>query len=277
MSCETALTYVKNERTLACAAIEVLETPDARGKAHAARRVARDWLTRGVECCHGPRPVPARPARPAHPVLKRPKDVPRRKIGPAPGGRIALLHALAHIELNAIDLAFDIVARFAGNGLPEEFFDDWIAVGDDEARHFLMLDDRLRTLGASYGDLPAHDGLWQASMETAHDLLARLAIVPMVLEARGLDVTPAMIEKLEAAGDTESAAALQIIHDDEICHVAVGRRWFEHVCTERGVEPVETWQSMVKEHFKGGLRPPFNVESRARAGFPETYYSPLAP
>lgn len=270
------MTPRKNERTLACAAIEVLETSDAREKAHAARRVARDWLTRGVECCNGPRPVPERPARPPQPELKRPKDVPRRKIGPSPEGRIALLHALAHIELNAIDLAFDIVARFAGSGLPENFFDDWIAVGDDEARHFLMLDDRLRGLGASYGDLPAHDGLWQASMETAHDVLARLAIVPMVLEARGLDVTPAMIAKLEAAGDPESAAALQIIHDDEIGHVAVGRRWFEHVCLERGVEPVETWQSMVKRHFKGGLRAPFNVESRARAGFPESYYGPLA-
>ena len=158
-------------------------------------------------------------------------------------GRIALLHALAHIELNAIDLSWDIVARFAGwseagRRLPKAFFDDWVGVADDEARHHAMLEARLNRLGASYGDLPAHDGLWQASMATAHDLAARLALVPLVLEARGLDVTPAMIESLRRHGDDDSADALQIIHDDEIGHVAAGKRWFDFVCAARRLEPV---------------------------------------
>jgi uncharacterized ferritin-like protein (DUF455 family) len=139
-----------------------------------------------------------------------------------------------------------------------------------------MLDGRLAALGAGYGDLPAHDGLWQAAMETADDLLARLAVVPMVLEARGLDVTPAMIEKLHAAGDTDSAAALQVIHDDEIGHVAAGRRWFEALCETRGLDPVPTWQDLIRRRFKGGLKPPFNTRSRDLAGLYEDYYGPLA-
>lgn len=218
---------------------------------------------------------PDRPARPATPELRRPRDVPRRRINANPAGRIALLHALAHIELNAIDLALDIVARFAADGPGSTFADDWIAVADDEARHFLLLDDRLRSLDAAYGDLPAHDGLWQASMETAHDLLARLAIVPMVLEARGLDVTPAMIDKLTAAGDERSADILRVIHDDEIGHVAAGNRWFERLCHDRGLEPAETWRGLVRKHFKGGLKPPFNVESREKAGLSANLYTPL--
>ena len=217
-----------------------------------------------------------RPERPAKPDLVRPGKLPRRKIGTDPQGRIALLHALAHIEFNAIDLAFDIAGRFCSESLPEAFFDDWIAVGDDEARHFLMLEDRLNELGASYGDLPAHDGLWQAAATTAHDLLARLAVVPMVLEARGLDVTPGMIEKLRNAGDSESADALQIIHDDEIGHVAVGKRWFDYLCGEADLEPKSTWHALVRRYFKGGVKPPFNAESRAKAGLPADYYEPLS-
>lgn len=262
-------------RTLRQEAVSVLETVGAREKAAAARAVACAWRKREIDTV-GPRvSVPDRPSRPDRPELKRPRDVPRRKIGAPPAGRIALLHALAHIELNAIDLAFDIAARFDDAALEETFFDDWIAVGDDEARHFLMLDDRLGDLGAAYGDLPAHDGLWQASMDTADDLMARLAIVPMVLEARGLDVTPAMIAKLRAAGDEISAEALQIIHDDEIGHVAAGKRWFDHLCAARGLESVPTWQNLVRTRFKGGLKPPINADSRDRADFSEEYYAPL--
>ena len=261
--------------TLVCAAVSVLETADAREKAGIARETAAAWFRRDVSCTRGNRAIPDRPARPEKPELKRPRDVPRRKINANPEGRIALLHALAHIELNAIDLAFDIVARFLDAGLPEQFYDDWIAVGDDEARHFLLLDDRLRDLGAAYGDLPAHDGLWQASMETAHDVLARLAIVPMVLEARGLDVTLPMIERLRVAGDDQSANCLQVIHDDEIGHVAVGKKWFDWLCEDRGIEPIPTWRGLVQTHFKGGLKPPFNADSRDRAGFPEDYYAGL--
>lgn len=204
--------------------------------------------------------------------------MPKRRGAGTRESRIALLHALAHIELNAIDLAWDIVARFASPDLPREFFDDWVGVADDEARHFLLLSERLASLGAAYGDLPAHDGLWRAAFETRHDLLARLAIVPLVLEARGLDVTPAMIARFErlndaAFGDAESAAALKVIYRDEIRHVAAGRCWFEWECARRGVEPVATWQTLVAKHFVGALKPPFNDDARAAAGFRAAYYA----
>lgn len=220
---------------------------------------------------------PDRPARPDQPELRRPGDVPRRRINAGVKGRVALLHALAHIELNAIDLAWDIIARFTGAQppLPKAFFDDWVAVADDEARHFTMLYKRLGELEATYGDLPAHDGLWEASQDTAGDLLARLAVVPLVLEARGLDVTPAMIAKLSSVGDQESADLLQIIHDDEITHVAAGKRWFDWLAEKRGLDPIQTWRDLVKRHFKGEIKPPFNDVSRKRAGFTPDFYEPL--
>ena len=186
------------------------------------------------------------------------------------------MHALAHIELNAIDLAFDIVARFVHEGLPRGFFDDWISVGEDEARHYLLLAGRLDELSAAYGDLNAHGGLWQAAVETADDLLARLAIVPLVLEARGLDVTPAMIGKLRNAGDDRSADILQVIHDEEITHVAAGERWFFYLCERRGLDPAGTYATIVRQRFKGGLKPPFNRASRDAAGLPPEFYEPLA-
>ena len=146
----------------------------------------------------------------------------------------------------------------------------------EEASHHGLLAERLAALGAAYGDLPAHDGLWQAAAETAHDLLARLAVVPLVLEARGLDVTPAIIGKLERAGDGASAAVLQVIYDDEIGHVAIGKRWFDFVCARRDLEPVSAWQDLVRRHFKGRLKPPFNEAGRTAADFPPDYYAPLA-
>jgi uncharacterized ferritin-like protein (DUF455 family) len=202
--------------------------------------------------------------------------MPRRKLGKDPAGRIALLHALAHIELNAIDLAWDIIARFPAEAMPRAFFDDWVSVADEEAKHFALLAARLAELGASYGDLPAHDGLWQAAMDTADDLLARLAVVPLVLEARGLDVTPAMIKRLEAVGDQASAALLQVIYRDEIGHVAIGKRWFDFLAERRGLEPKAAWQDLVRQRFKGRMKGPFNDEARAAAGFPATFYRPLA-
>lgn len=260
---------------LAQAAVAILVTADPVAKAHLSRETAAAWRA-GTIAEIGTAVPPDRPGRPERPPLLPPNQVKKRKIGPGAAGRIALLHALAHIELNAIDLAWDIVARFCRAGLPRGFFDDWVIVGDDEARHFLMLSDRLAELGASYGDLPAHDGLWEASQTTAHDLLARLAVVPLVLEARGLDVTPAMIGKLLAAGDPESAAALQIIHDDEITHVATGRRWFEHLAQAHGLDPVPTYHALVRRYFRGLLKPPFNKPSRDKAGFKAAYYEPLS-
>ena len=202
--------------------------------------------------------------------------MPKRRAFGSQAGRIALLHALAHIELNAIDLGWDIVARFAGAGLPHDFFDDWVGVAAEEAGHFELLEARLADFGARYGDLPAHDGLWEAAAATADDLLDRLAIVPLVLEARGLDVTPPIAARLERAGDMPSAAILHHIYRQEIGHVAVGQRWFERVCRDRGLTPEQVFRERVKRCFKGDLKPPFNHAARAAAGFPVTYYGPLA-
>jgi len=267
-------------RTVTEAALAVLTTPDPGGKvalthAFAAARRA------GCLAVLGEAIPPDRPARPMRPELRPPREMPKRRKAGSIAGRAALLHALAHIELNAIDLAWDIAARFAPvqigaeGRLPDAYFDDWIRVADDEATHFTLLQARLEALGTSYGALPAHDGLWQASRETAYDLAARLAVVPMVLEARGLDVTPGMIDALREAGDAESAGVLQRIHDDEITHVAAGVRWFEAVCAARGLDAVPAWQALVRAHFKGYLKPPFNEASRDRAGLPARYYRPL--
>ncbi len=269
---------MQSPSTLAAAAAAVLGTADARGKAAASRDAAARWRAREFAGI-GAAAAPERPARPPRPELKLPREMPKRRGAGTKETRIALLHAVAHIELNAIDLAWDIVARFAPcapgalTELPREFFDDWVRVGDDEARHFLLLAERLEALGAAYGDLPAHDGLWQAAQETRHDLLARLAIVPLVLEARGLDVTPAMIARFERLGDAESAAVLRVIYADEIGHVAAGRRWFEWLCARSGVAPVETWRALVRKHFRGALKPPFNDAARAKAGFSSAYYA----
>jgi uncharacterized ferritin-like protein (DUF455 family) len=220
--------------------------------------------------------APPRPARPARPELLPPRDMPKRRNFGSQAGRIALLHALAHIELNAIDLAWDILARFSDPALPRGFCDDWVAVAAEEAEHFALLARRLQALGAAYGDLPAHDGLWEAAAATAQDLLARLAIVPLVLEARGLDVTPEMILRLERAGDTESAAVLRRIYQDEIGHVAVGLRWFDWLCHRCGLDPAAAFHDRVRRYFTGTLKPPFNRAARDAAGFPAEYYEPLA-
>ncbi len=185
---------------------------------------------------------PLRPARPERPVLRPPREMAKRRNFGSTAGRIALLHALAHIELNAIDLGWDIIARFAGarfagGVLPRRLFDDWVAVAAEEAAHFALLTARLADFGAHYGDLPAHDGLWEAAAATEGDLLARLAVVPLVLEARGLDVTPQMAERLERAGDAASAALLDRIYREEIGHVAVGMRWFQRLCRELRPRP----------------------------------------
>jgi uncharacterized ferritin-like protein (DUF455 family) len=257
---------------LAAAAAAVLNTADARAKAAASRAAAARWRAGDIATV-GAAAAPDRPARPARPELKLPREMPKRRGAGTRETRIALLHAVAHIELNAIDLAWDIVARFASPDLPRDFFDDWVRVGDDEAKHYLLLAERLSALGAAYGDLAAHDGLWQAAHETRHDLLARLAIVPLVLEARGLDVTPAMIARFERLGDAESAAVLRVIYADEIGHVAAGRRWFDWLCTRRGAAPIETWRALVRKHFRGPLKPPFNDEARRAAGFSAAYYA----
>lgn len=258
--------------TLRDAACAVLNTASPAEKARLTRIAASAWLS-GRMTAMGDAAPPDRPARPDRPVLGAPKEMAKRGRGGSDANRAALFHALAHIELNAIDLAWDLVARRWEIELPRAFLDDWVRVADDEARHFVMLEDHMRVhMNASYGDLPAHDGLWQSAAATTHDLAARLAVVPMVLEARGLDVTPATVARLRGFGDEAGADILQAIYEDEIAHVSAGSRWFHHLAEIRGVEPRALWRDMVARYFKGRVKAPFNVEARAAAGFPEDYY-----
>ncbi|ABQ70259.1 ferritin-like domain-containing protein [Rhizorhabdus wittichii] len=242
----------------------VLDEPRPLAKVKAARRAARDWRL-GRTPWGFATAMPDRPARTDRPPLLPPSRMPKRGRAGSPRARIAMLHALAHIEYVAIDLAFDLVGRFGGH-FPQRFVDEWIAVGAEEAMHFALIERRLNSYGARYGDLPAHDGLWEAAAGTAHDPLARLAVVPMVLEARGLDVTPSLISRFEAAGDERSARVMRRIADDEVDHVAAGVGWFRFLCDAARIDCAQSWQSMVRLHFRGAVKPPFNDSARDRAG-----------
>ena len=209
-------------------------------------------------------PAPDVPGRPGRPLLVPPQQVPRRRAGSA-AGRAALLHAVAHIEFNAINLALDALVRFPG--MPSDFYGDWAKVAAEEAQHFLLLTGHLGTLGHAYGDFPAHDGLWEAARKTAGDVLARMALVPRVLEARGLDVTPGMQARLRAAGDPTAAEILDLILRDEIGHVAIGNRWYYWLCAERGLEPVATFRCLCRDHGQALPHPPFNLSARLAGGF----------
>ncbi|WP_088182577.1 ferritin-like domain-containing protein [Sphingobium sp. Z007] len=252
----------------------VLLTPDPHAKVITARAVARAWR-QGRLAHRFDVALPDRPARPAAPILLPPAQMPRRgKIG-SDRARIAMLHAIAHIEYVAINLAFDLIGRF-GEQFPTAFTDEWMQVGAEEAMHFALLERRLRQMGSHYGALPAHDGLWQAAEETAGDALARLAIVPMVLEARALDITPATIERFEAVGDMASARMLRRIMTDEIRHVAAGTTWFVAATNRLRVNPADHYQMLVKRHFRGSVKPPFNDSARRQAGLTEEFYAALA-
>ncbi|MBM4227144.1 MAG: ferritin-like domain-containing protein [Gammaproteobacteria bacterium] len=209
-------------------------------------------------------PAPEIAGRPARPELVHPARVPKRRLGSA-AGRAALLHALAHIEFNAINLALDAIARFAD--LPAAYYADWLHVASEEAHHFQLLLARLRDLGQDYGDFPAHEGLWEAASKTRHDVLARMGLVPRILEARGLDVTPGLQQRLREVGDEESAAILDIILRDEIGHVAIGNRWFEHLCEVRGLDPADQFLALCRAHGVKTPQPPFNMQAREAAGF----------
>lgn len=212
-----------------------------------------------------PAPQPIRmPGRPARPKLVPARDLPQRGIGSAEG-RAAFVHAIAHIEFNAIDLAWDAVYRF--RGMPPEFYADWVSVANDESRHFVLLRDRLRELGHDYGDFDAHNGLWEMAEKTAHDGLARMALVPRVLEARGLDVTPGMIAKLRNLGDTATVEILELILEEEVAHVAAGSHWYRWYCALAGVEPRSTFRELLAKYAGPVLRGPFNHQARLLAGF----------
>ena len=240
-----------------------------------AAAAAKAWAAGRLEAEYRPGSMPSRPARPARPELLSPAAMPRRTFK-GERGRFALLHSLAHIELNAVDLTWDMVGRFADRALPRSFFDDWVRVGLEEAKHFSLLRKRLDDLGSFYGALPAHHGLWEAAESTGNDLGGRLAIIPLVLEARGLDITPPMIEKARARGDEASAAILEIIYRDEKRHVAFGAKWFRFLCDRDRTDPERRFQDLVRRHFRGGLKPPFNDRARAEAGLTPGFYRPLA-
>ena len=237
-------------------ALNVLGTANAHDKAHKTRHYATLWREGNIREVGQVTDMPNRPARPEKPALLMPRDMPKRKKGNHDKNKINLLHALSHIELNAIDLAWDIIARFSGYynaaegfALPIDFYEDWLKVADDEAKHFLMLSAELEKFGKAYGDLPAHDGLWESADKTAHDFAARLAIVPMVLEARGLDVTPHMIELMQSQGDNQMADTLQIIYNDEITHVQAGTVWFKKWCVYHDKDEELFFQELVKNYF----------------------------
>jgi uncharacterized ferritin-like protein (DUF455 family) len=264
--------------SLAEMAVEVLTTADGRAKAALGRRHALTWFA--ARAAGQPLPIgqalpPDRPARPDRPALLAPKDVPRRRPGSAEG-RTALLHAVAHIELNAVDLHWDIIARFTYHPMPLGFYDDWVRAADEEAKHFNLICDCLEGMGSHYGALPAHAGMWRAAEDTAQDLHGRLAVVPMVLEARGLDVTPGMIEVFQKAGASQAVDALQVIYAEEVAHVAYGSKWFNWLCGREGTDPKEAFHALVRQYFHGSLKPPFNTEKRADAGLPPDFYWPLA-
>jgi uncharacterized ferritin-like protein (DUF455 family) len=247
---------------LARACIDVRD-PDE--KVALTRQVAALWRAgRGsLTASKSPQTI-AVPGRPAKPELVHPSRVKRRKLT-TPLGQAAFLHALVHIEFNAINLAWDAVYRF--RNLPVDFYSDWISVAEDEALHFQLLSTRLQETGHAYGDFPAHNGLWEMACKTADDVLLRMALVPRVLEARGLDVTPAMIERLRQAGDERSAAILGRILDDEIGHVLAGSRWFHHVCRQRELDPVLTFAELLRMHLPGHNTMPLNTPARRQAGF----------
>lgn len=265
----TSLPAIKSLRD---GAVRAIRAADLDIKTLLTQETARRWNERTLSL-RSPldMAVPDRPGRPERPELIPPRQVPKRALT-TDKGRIALLHAIAHIELNAVDLALDIVARFATEPVPNSFFDGWMKVAFEEAKHFRMVRDRLRQLGADYGDLPAHDGLWQAAHDTRNDLTARLAVVPLILEARGLDVTPALQAKMREAGDLESAAVLDVIYEDEKGHVAVGAKWFRFLCARQKRDPAAAFQALVRANFRGPLKAPFNDIARAEAGLTPSFY-----
>lgn len=217
-----------------------------------------------LEAC--PVPEVETPGRPPRPVLVPPGEVAHRRIG-TPEGHAALIHAVAHIEFNAINLASDAACRF--QGLPEDYYADWLQVAAEEAKHFGLLQGRLQELGHTYGDFPAHNGLWELAQKTADDPLRRMALVPRVMEARGLDVTPGMIKRFEQIGDQRTVGILQIILREEVGHVEAGSRWFRYLCEQRGLDPETHYFELLNDYFKGGIRCPLHKKARLQAGFSE--------
>ncbi|WEK45349.1 MAG: ferritin-like domain-containing protein [Candidatus Andeanibacterium colombiense] len=260
--------------SVAAAIRAALLTADPRAKAMATRAVARDWRLGRLGFTFE-EAMPDRPAWPERPELLPPNRMPKRGRGESDRTRIALWHALAHIEFVAIDLALDMAGRFGGE-CGEQFVSDFLSVAADEAMHFALLQRKLASMGSFYGALPAHGGLWESADRTRHDAAARLAVVPMVLEARGLDVTPAMLQRVRSQGDAQGARILERILDDEIRHVAIGTKHFVSLCAESGEIAEIRWKNLVTEYFGGALKAPFNDSARSAAGLSRSFYAALA-
>ena len=257
------------------AALFWLAERDAVRKAEGVRLLAQAWSSGKIRldthaASIAQEPIPGKPDKPE---LVSPLSVKRRAMN-TPEGRAILIHALAHIEFNAINLALDAIWRFAG--MPRDYYADWLQVADEEALHFSLLTGHLQDQGYAYGDFPAHNSLWEMAAKTQHDILARIALVPRTMEARGLDATPQVRAKLAQAGDIAAAAILDIILRDEIGHVAIGNRWYGWLCEQRGLEPVATYTRLAAEYQAPVMRGPFNLEARRAAGFSESELAALA-
>ena len=239
-------------------------------KAFLANQIALDVSAALKEDSIGNKPIPGRPEKPE---LVPPKNVKKRAMHTVEG-RAALIHALTHIEFNAINLALDAIWRF--NNMPAQYYIDWLKVAAEEAYHFTLLNDHLKTIGYEYGDFTGHDSLWEMVAKTKVDVLARMALVPRTMEARGLDATPAIRNKIVQAGDQKAAEILDIILRDEVGHVAIGNNWFNWLCEQRGLDPIITFDALRMQYQAPQLRPPFNIEARRKAGFSEEELNLLA-
>nr|WP_041354995.1 ferritin-like domain-containing protein [Nitrosococcus halophilus] len=260
------MSLVWEKLSLGDAALHCLKVCDPEEKVKVTCDVAQLWKAGCLGVGSTSSSLPDIPGRPLRPPLVAPRELPRRKLTSV-AGRAALIHAITHIEFNAINLAWDAVCRF--NHLPRAFYDDWVQVALEEAYHFCLLQEHLHSLGYEYGDFPAHDGLWEMAQKTAHDPLVRMALVPRVLEARGLDVTPGMMERLRQVGDLRATFILEIILRDEVGHVAVGSQWFRYLCKLRKLDSEKTFQNLINGYFKGETRGPLYREARLQAGFSE--------
>ena len=257
---------------LRCQALALLVERDSLRKAEGTRALRQAWrqgrvvLRAEASIADAAMITEDIPGRPPKPMLVPPREVKQRSMA-STEGRAALIHALAHIEFNAINLALDAIWRYAG--MPHDFYVDWLKVADEEALHFMLLSSHLKSLGFAYGDFNAHNSLWEMADKTAHDLLARMALVPRTLEARGLDATPGVRNKLSQVGDMKAAEILDIILRDEIGHVEIGNRWYRWLCERQGVEPLSTYRELALRHKAPSLKGPFNREARRQAGFTE--------
>jgi uncharacterized ferritin-like protein (DUF455 family) len=253
-------------KELRATAMYLLAIVNPSEKATTVKKVASLWRDDAVALDPNTklRPLQAIPGQPDKPALVPPKQVKKRAMNTSEG-RAILIHALAHIEFNAINLALDAIWRFTG--MPRQYYEDWLKVAAEEAEHFSLLDAHLKSLGYAYGDFPAHNSLWEMAEKTKDDILARIALVPRTMEARGLDATPALRAKLAQAGDMKAAEILDIILRDEIGHVAIGNRWFNYLCEQRGLSAIATYEQLAMDYQAPTLRGPFNIEARRMAGF----------